>query len=71
MNTTDNYLPNATYAALVSALHQVQPDLVTGRIERHQIVELLGEVASIWPLSVLADAARVIELSNESLKVAS
>jgi hypothetical protein len=31
---------------------------LTGQVERHQLVELLGEVADIWPMSVLADQAR-------------
>ena len=48
-----------TYYRLVAALACIAPDCVTGKIEQHQIVEVLGEIGGIWPASVLDDPARV------------
>lgn len=58
MNTFETYLPNATYNTAVEALRTLRPDPTTGQIERHQIVEILGEIGNVWPASVLDDAER-------------
>lgn len=52
MTTADTYLPKPTYDDLVEKLRTLQTDRFTGRIERHQIVELLGEIGGIWPATV-------------------
>ena len=68
MTPTETYLPNARYDALIDALRQLRPDPITGELERHQFVEVLGETASIWPASVLDDPAR--DSKNEMKEVA-
>lgn len=53
MNTPEIYLCRATYDALIDDLCALRPDPLTGQFERHQFVELLGEVGNIWPDTVL------------------
>ncbi|MHB1104488.1 MAG: hypothetical protein ACYC0C_17285 [Devosia sp.] len=49
---TETYQPTPAYWALVAALIAIKPDIVTGEIEQHQIVEVLGEIGCIWPASI-------------------
>ncbi len=55
---TETYQPTPAYWALVAALTAIKPNLFTGKVEQHQIVEVLGEIGGIWPASVLDDQAR-------------
>ncbi|SEP73369.1 hypothetical protein SAMN05428969_0666 [Devosia sp. YR412] len=66
MNTTETYLPNTTYNDLAEALRMLRPDPTTGQIERHQIAVILGEIANVWPASVLDEPARSVAMVNLS-----
>jgi hypothetical protein len=63
----DAYLTNDIYRALIEALPNVKPDPVTGKLEPHCFVEVLGEIGGIWPASVQEDTARGYTLSRVNL----
>lgn len=71
MNTTDVYLGRAAYDALLDGLCALKPDPLTGQFERHQFVELLGEAANIWPVTVLDDPERTYEQGRANLRAVS
>lgn len=48
---TDHYLPNAAYELLLQALMHPTPSLDP----RSQLIETLGEIGGVWPVSCLAD----------------
>jgi hypothetical protein len=52
-----HYLDDKTYARLIDALLNVEPDVVTGRVEADGIKIALGEIGDIWPSTIRADAA--------------
>ncbi|MBB5723195.1 hypothetical protein FHS72_002832 [Loktanella ponticola] len=48
---TDHYLPNAAYELLLQAILNPTPSLDP----RSQLIETLGEIGGLWPMSCLAD----------------
>jgi len=48
-------------------MHNLRPNPRTGQYQRHQFVELLGEVANIWPVTVLDDPARGYQQGRANL----
>ncbi len=56
--TTDAYLLDDRYRALLEALAAAKADPATGKIEPGCFPEILGEIGGIWPASVLDDPER-------------
>ena len=52
MTTKSTYLPDATYHALLDGLLAAHSAFDA----RTRVIELLGEVADVWPQSVLDNA---------------
>jgi hypothetical protein len=63
MITTITYLPDADYAAQSDAIAastlicdrlNLEPCPFTGRVEAHQVMDLIGGMLNIWPESARA-----------------
>ena len=52
MTTKSTYLPDATYHALLDGLLAAHSAFDA----RSHVIELLGEIADVWPVSVKDDA---------------
>lgn len=53
MTTTEVYLDQSRFDALIDALLNVESCPGTGKVTRDQIVIALGEAGNIWPLSIM------------------
>ncbi|UVK53418.1 hypothetical protein DBIPINDM_006910 [Mesorhizobium sp. AR02] len=56
MNT---YIANNQHDRLVTALAAIEPSLISGKIERDQVVEILM-AHEIWPESVKDDSVELV-----------
>lgn len=58
-SSSEHYLDDATYARLVDAILNAEPCAWSGKVEKDQIMLVLGEVGDIWP--------KVIQPTEKSL----
>lgn len=55
--TTDTFIADETHAALVAALTELDRDPAHPHPLPDRIIEVLGEVGNIWPLSCSSSTA--------------